>query len=416
MITIVPLILKAKPFMSALHHNLDLPEPSTDLAEHSERVQDFIREVIEQGGGEIPFCHFMELALYAPNLGYYSAGNQKLGVGGDFVTAPEISSLFSFSLAKQVAQILQKSAGDVIEFGAGSGIMAADMLLELERLGQLPEHYYIIEVSADLRQRQQQTMQNKIPELANRVEWLDELPDLFSGVVVANELLDAMPVHRFVMREGVAHEVMVAWDELTGQFQTTERLITNPRLLAEIEELQQLYALPDGYSSELNLNAIDWVSTMGERLQTGAIILIDYGYPRHDYYLPQRTDGTLLCHYQHRAHPNPLIFVGIQDITAHVNFTAIADAALSARLHVHGFASQSNFLLGCGITDYLSKLIQFDATDDSGNLARQIEATNQLKKLTMPDEMGESFKVICLSRGIDIPLLGFSIRDERHRL
>ena len=221
--------------MSTLHHNLDLPEPSTDLAEHSERVQDFIREVIEQGGGEISFCRFMELALYAPNLGYYSAGNQKLGAGGDFITAPEISALFSFSLAKQVAQILQKAGGDVIEFGAGSGVMAADMLLELERLGQLPEHYYIIEVSADLRQRQQQTIQNNIPELVGRVEWLDELPDLFSGVVVANELLDAMPVHRFVIREGVAHEVMVAWDELTGQFQTTEKLVSDSRLRSEIE-------------------------------------------------------------------------------------------------------------------------------------------------------------------------------------
>ena len=398
--------------MSTLHHNLDLPEPSTDLAEHSERVQDFIREVIEQGGGEISFCRFMELALYAPNLGYYSAGNQKLGAGGDFITAPEISALFSFSLAKQVAQILQKAGGDVIEFGAGSGVMAADMLLELERLGQLPEHYYIIEVSADLRQRQQQTIQNNIPELVGRVEWLDELPDLFSGVVVANELLDAMPVHRFVIREGVAHEVMVAWDELTGQFQTTEKLVSDSRLRSEIEQLQQLYELPNGYSSEINLNAIDWVVTMGECLQTGAIILIDYGYPRYDYYLPQRTDGTLLCHFQHRAHPNPLILAGIQDITAHVDFTAIADAALEVGLHVHGFANQSNFLIGCGITDYLSRMTQFDSED----LTKQIELTNQLKNLIMPDEMGESFKVICLSRDIEIPLLGFSIRDDRNRL
>ncbi len=394
--------------MSALQHNLDLPEPSTDLAEHSERVQDFICEVIEQAGGEIPFCRFMALALYAPNLGYYSAGNQKLGVGGDFITAPEISSLFSVSLAKQIAQILHQAGGDVIEFGAGSGIMAADMLLELERLKQLPERYYIIEVSADLRQRQQQTIAEKAPGLSDRVEWLDELPKQVTGVVVANELLDAMPVHRFVMRDSVANEVMVAWDELSRQFQTTEQPITEPRLHSEITQLQ----LPDGYSSEINLNANDWVATMGKSLQTGAIILIDYGYPRHDYYHPQRTDGTLLCHYQHRAHPNPLILAGIQDITAHVDFTAIADTALDAGLHVHGFADQCNFLLGCGITDYLSRMIQFD----SKNTKAQIEVTNQLKKLTLPDEMGESFKVICLSKGVDIPLLGFSIRDDRNRL
>ena len=402
--------------MSALHHNLELPEPSAELAEHSERVQGFIREAIEQGGGEIPFCRFMELALYSPNLGYYSVGTQKLGAGGDFVTAPEISSLFSFALAKQVAQILQQSAGDVIEFGAGSGTMAADMLLELERLGQLPEHYYIIEVSADLRHRQQKTIAGKAPKLIERVEWLEQLPDSMSGVVVANELLDAMPVHRFIIRDGRPHEVMVAWDELSGQFQTTEQLITDPRLRSEIERLQQRYELPNGYSSEINLNALDWVATMGERLQAGAIILIDYGYPRHDYYRPQRTGGTLLCHYQHRAHPNPLIFAGIQDITAHVDFTAIADAALDAGLHVHGFASQSNFLLGCGITDSLSRMLQFDATNDSGDLTKQIELANQLKKLTMPGEMGESFKVICLSRDLEIPLLGFAIRDDRNRL
>ena len=176
--------------------------------------------------------------------------------------------------------------------------------------------------------------------------------------------------------------------------------------------MQQLYELPNGYSSEINLNAIDWVVTMGECLQTGAIILIDYGYPRYDYYLPQRTDGTLLCHFQHRAHPNPLILAGIQDITAHVDFTAIADAALEVGLHVHGFANQSNFLIGCGITDYLSRMTQFDSED----LTKQIELTNQLKNLIMPDEMGESFKVICLSRDIEIPLLGFSIRDDRNRL
>lgn len=398
--------------MSALHHNLELPEPSAELLQHSERVQVSICEAIERSGGEISFCRFMELALYTPNLGYYSVGTQKLGAGGDFVTAPEISSMFSFALAKQLAQILARSGGDLLEFGAGSGRMAADMLLELARLEQLPEHYYIIEVSADLRQRQQQTIDERVPELADRVEWLDQLPDSITGVVVANELLDAMPVHRFVMREGVAHEVMVAWDESSQQFRTTDRLITEERLLAEIGRLQLPTDLIDGYSSEINLNAGDWVATVGERVQAGAIILIDYGYPRHDYYLPQRTDGTLLCHFQHRAHPNPLILAGIQDITAHVDFTAIADAALDAGLHVHGFASQSNFLLGCGITDYLNRMVQFDSED----LTKQIELANQLKKLTMPGEMGESFKVIALSRELEIPLLGFSIRDDRNRL
>lgn len=402
--------------MSTIQQNLDLPTPPAALAEHAERVRDHIREVVQKNGGELSFCRFMELALYAPNLGYYSVGNQKLGVGGDFVTAPEISPLFSFALARQVAQVLQQSGGDVLEFGAGSGLMAADMLLELERLGQLPAHYYIIEVSADLRRRQQQTIAEKVPGLLERVEWLDELPQSINGVVVANELLDAMPVHRFVIRDGAPHEVMVAWDERSEQFQTTEQPVTDSRLYTEIEQLQLLFNLADGYSSEINLNANDWVTTMEERLQTGAIFLIDYGYSRHDYYLPQRSEGTLLCHYQHRAHPNPLILTGIQDITAHVDFTAIADAAFDAGLHVHGFATQGNFLLGCGITDYLGEAVEFAGGGDKVDMVQKIEITNQLKKLTMPTEMGESFKVIALTHNVEIPLSGFSIRDDRNRL
>ena len=394
--------------MSPQLHSLDLPEPSAELAAHSERVSNSIRGEIEQSGGTLPFWRFMELALYAPNLGYYSAGNQKLGEGGDFITAPELTSLFSFSLAKQMAQILSISGGGVIEFGAGSGVMAADILLELERLNQLPDHYYIIEVSADLRGRQQETIIDRVPNLIDRVEWLDKLPESIQGVVVANELLDAMPVHRFVMRDSVPYEVMVAWDEGSKQFQTMEELIVDPRLRSAIEQLQ----LPDGYSSEINLNASDWIATIGERLQGGAILLVDYGYSRHDYYHPQRAEGTLLCHFQHRAHPNPLIYPGIQDITAHVDFTAIADAALEAGLHVPGYANQANFLLGCGITDYLNRAVQYENRD----MVQQVEITNQLKKLTMPGEMGEIFKVIILSRGIDTPLIGFSIRDDRNRL
>ncbi|MCW8826281.1 MAG: SAM-dependent methyltransferase, partial [Gammaproteobacteria bacterium] len=260
----------------------------------------------------------------------------------------------------------------------------------------------------DLRQRQQTTISSRAAELLERVVWLDELPESICGVVVANELLDAMAVHRFVMREAVPHEVMVVWDDASQIFQTIEEPISDSRLRRQIEAL----GLPDGYSSELNLNAIDWIATLGERLQTGAILLVDYGHAHADYYHQQRSEGTLLCHYQHRAHPNPLIFVGIQDITAHVDFTAVADAALETGLHVHGYTNQANFLLGCGITEYLGQMVSFD----EGSMAQQIEVTNQLKKLTMPGEMGESFKVIMLTRGIDIPLIGFSVRDDRNRL
>ncbi len=406
--------------MSIIEQNLDLPAPSEALAEHADHARDYIREVIEQNGGEISFCRFMALALYAPNLGYYSVGTHKLGRGGDFITAPEISSLFSFSLARQVAQILQQGATDVIEFGAGSGVMAADMLLELERLGQLPEHYRIIEVSSDLRSRQRQTIATKVPELSTRVEWLDELPKTMNGIVIANELLDAMPIHRFVIRNNRPCEVMVAWDEQTGQFQTTERPATDQPLCREIEQLQRLFDLPDGYSSEINLNAINWITTMAARLQSGVIILIDYGHSRHHYYNRHRSTGTLLCHYQHRAHPNPLILTGIQDITAHVDFTAVADAALAAGLHVHGFTTQSNFLLGCGITDYLARGCEAGHRSGSGDNGegriKEIETANQLKRLTLPTEMGERFKVIALSRNVKIPLIGFSMGDDRNRL
>ena len=383
----------------------ELPPPDAAQQAHSERLQAHIREALEANGGRIDFAHFMQLALYAPGLGYYSAGSRKFGEAGDFITAPERSALFSRALARQCQEVLARIGGDLLEFGAGSGVMAADILAELERLDSLPEHYYILEISADLRERQRETITRKVPQLAGRVVWLDALPERFEGVVLGNELLDAMPVHRFCIRDGEPHELFVKWDG--ERFQLNAAPVEGA-LLPRLQALQEAFALTDGYESEINLLAEEWVAGLGRWLTRGVALLIDYGFPRSEYYHPQRTGGTLMCHYRHRAHDDALILIGLQDITAHVDFTAVAEAAQAAGLAVRGFANQANFLLGCGLTELLAA--------EEGDTRTRLTLSAEVKSLTLPAEMGELFKVIALSRGWDGGLRGFSLRDERRRL
>jgi SAM-dependent MidA family methyltransferase len=385
----------------------ELPLPPPEAQAHSGKLQSLIRDEIEAVGGHIGFDRFMELALYAPGLGYYSAGSHKLGEAGDFVTAPEISALFSRCLARQCAEVLGGiGGGDILEFGAGSGVMAADILAELEQLGCLPEQYFILELSADLRQRQQQTIETKVPQLAGRVAWLETLPEEgFSGVVLANEVLDAMPVHRFVLHNGQPHELCVVWN---GQGFVLEEGAPDAALFTRLKKLQQEYALPDGYSSEINLRAEEWVQSLGSVLQQGVVLLIDYGFPQREFYHPQRHEGTLMCHYRHRAHGDALRLVGLQDITAHVDFTAVAEAALEANLGVRGFTNQANFLIANGLMELLS--------GDEGGMQEQLTLAAQVKRLTMPGEMGELFKVMALTRGWEGGLRGFSLRDDRGKL
>lgn len=372
-----------------------LPAPSPDAQRHSDALAEMTRGEIAAAGGWLPFARYMDLALYAPGLGYYSAGASKLGAEGDFITAPELSSLFGRSLARQAAQVLKETGGDILELGAGSGKLAADLLGELEQMGALPNRYRILDVSADLRQRQKELLEARLPHLAGRVEWLDELPERFTGLILGNEVLDALPVHVVAWRDGQVFERGVVLQD--GTFAWDERPAENPTLLATAQAVE----VPDGYVSEICLAAPGLVRSLAERLEQGALLFLDYGFPSAEYYHPQRRQGTLICHYRHHAHDDPFYLPGLQDITAHVDFSAVAEAGVEAGLDLLGYASQAHFLINCGITDLLAEIPAEDAV-------AYLPRAKEVQKLLSPAEMGELFKVIALGRGISTPLPGFA--------
>ncbi len=380
-----------------------LPPPTAEEQALSARLQQRIRAEIAAAGGAISFARFMDLALYAPGLGYYTAGKTKFGAAGDFTTAPELGSLFARCLARQCQAILAElGGGDILEAGAGSGALAADLLLELETLGALPQRYLILELGPELRARQAETLRARAPQHLERVHWLDRLPDGVRGIVLANELLDALPVERFMVTETGVDRLDVAWEN--GRF-AWRRQPAAAAVRARIEPL----ALPPGYVSEINLQAEAWVRSVADVLRQGVMLLIDYGFPRAEFYHPQRADGTLMCHYRHRAHDDPLILAGLQDITAHVDFSAIAAAGINAGLRLLGYTSQAAFLIGGGLE-------RLAASSDPGDVRAHLALTGQIKKLTLPHEMGELYKVIALARGIQEPLPGFVQHDRRGRL
>ena len=381
-----------------------LPAPSAAEQAHSAVLTEYIRREIDAHGGAIDFSRFMELALYAPGLGYYSAGRQKFGAAGDFVTAPELGSLFARCLAQPCAQILVALGDtDILEAGAGSGALAADLLHELEALNSLPRNYLILELSAELRARQTQTLKLKVPHLFDRVHWLDTLPAKgFRGIVFGNELLDAMPVERFRMTAAGLQQLQVGWKE--DRFVWRERSAD-----AALQRRIGALCLPEHYTSEINFYAEAWVGSVADRLAEGVVLLVDYGFPRAEFYHPQRAGGTLMCHYRHRAHADPLIGVGLQDITAHVDFTAIAEAGCAAGLELLGYTSQASFLLDCDLEKIMS-------ASDPNDVRAHLALTQQIKKLTLPQEMGELVKVMALGRGLDMPLAGFRRQDRRTRL
>ena len=354
-------------------------------------------------GQAIPFAEFMHLALYTPEHGYYSSCLPKLGKQGDFITAPELSPLFGKTLANQCRQVFNMLDSPVLfEFGAGTGALCVALLEQLEVLGSLPEHYYILEVSAHLRHRQNELVQQKIPHLLPRITWLDQWPDTpFNGVVLANEVLDAMPVHRFMKTDQGIMESYVAFNE-QNQLVEVFKPCQNQRLLEYINQRLVISSVP--YLSEVNLFIDDWVLKNYHMLNQGVVFLIDYGFPRQEYYHPDRNQGTLMCHYQHRSHPNPLMHPGEQDITAHVDFTHVAEAAQQAGFHVAGYTNQASFLLA---NDLLGLLGDLD------NNREQINAKQVIKQLTHPSEMGELFKVIALSKKINSALNGFQLQDKR---
>jgi SAM-dependent MidA family methyltransferase len=376
-----------------------LPLPGAEAAALSARLRERIAGEIRSAGGWLPFARYMELALYAPGLGYYMAGAAKLGTGGDFVTAPELTPLFARAVARQVGQFIEAGLDTVLELGAGSGRMAADLLLELQRMDRRPRHYIILENSAELRERQRARLADA--KSAARIEWLDSLPSQLTGVVLANEVLDALPVHLVAWRDGAIHERGVTTQ--ADAFVWEER-VADPALLAAAQAIE----VDAPYLSEIGLHAEGLAATLAQRLQRGAMLFIDYGFGQREYYHPQRDHGTLMCHYRHRAHDDPFFFPGLQDITAHVNFSAIARAAARAGASLLGYTNQAQFLVNCGLTALLAET----SPDQSARYLPQAAAVN---RLVSPAEMGELFKVIALGKSVDFQPLGFA-RGELSRL
>ncbi len=382
-----------------------LPEPDDAAKASSLALSRRIAGEIEANGGWLPFARYMELALHCPGLGYYGGGSRKFGTsdeGGDFVTAPEITPLFGQALAAQVAQIMLAAEPVVLEVGAGSGRLAADLLSALQAGGETPARYLILELSGELRERQRETLAAAVPELLDRVRWLDALPERFSGCVLGNELLDAMPAHAVAWREDGLKERGVTMAD--GRFGWAERPAADFLAAAAAE-----IPVRAPYVGELGLIAAGWTAEWGERLVEGALLLIDYGLPRHEYYHPDRNGGTLRCHYRHRSHDDPFWWPGLSDITSHVDFTAIAEAGHGAGLDVLGYTSQANFLINCGLGDLLTA--RRETSEVSG-----LRAARAAQMLISPNEMGELFKVIALGRGMATPLLGFGRGDRLHTL
>ena len=366
-----------------------LPEPEADALAASALLQQRIRAELKAGGNWIGFERYMALALYEPGLGYYAGGAAKLGAPGDFATAPELGTLFARTLARQVAQLLQPGEA-VLEFGAGSGALAEALIGELA-----PEHYLILETSAELRARQE-------ARLGTRARWIERLPEKFRGVMLANEVADAMPAHALAWRENGVAERGVG--EIEGRFAWADRPAAG-ELLAAARRIE----VPVPYESEIGLMARAWMKLVGARLERGALLLIDYGFPEREYYHPQRAMGTLMCHYRHRAHDDVFFHPGLQDISAHLDFTALARAAREAGLEVLGYASQAGFLVDCGVTEVLGR-------EDPADVARYAPLAAEAHRLLSPAEMGELFKVLAVGRGVPRPLLGFANCDRSHRL
>jgi SAM-dependent MidA family methyltransferase len=383
-----------------------LPEPDAAAREHSARVRAAVAAAIDARAGFLPMRDYVELVLYAPGLGYYAAGAHKLGAAGDFTTAPELTPLFAQALAPQVAEILATTPSrEIVELGAGSGRLAIDLAGALESLGAAPASYAIVETSPDLRERQRDAVMRELPAWRDRVRWLDAPPARIDGAILMNEVLDAIPPHVVARVGGVLHErgVTLARD---GSLTVADRVLGEPAVAAAACERFP----PDGdYASEINLAAEALVEDLGRRLAGGALVAIDYGFPRREYYHPDRRTGTLMAHYRHRATIDPFIWPGLADLTSHVDFTAVAEAGARAGLGVAGYASQAAFLIGGGILDRL-------AATGAPTTAAYLRAASAVQVLLSPAEMGELVKVIALERGTAVRWPAFARGDASHKL
>ena len=387
-----------------------LKQPDPAQISHSKRLLTLIKQEIFESAGQISFERYMEMALYAPGLGYYSVGTEKLGEAGDFITAPMLGQQFAHCLAKQVAEIKQNFHGhfDVMEFGAGTGQLALDFLNRSNQLFDLPDRYIIIETSPDLKNRQQQLFKSAGAEFLDVVHWYDVLPEeKITGVIIANEVLDAMPVIRFqISEDAVAQEMGV---KLQGE-NLVHTLLDNPLSLGIQEKLSQ-YSLPSGYQGEYGQQGQAWIRSIAESLASGVVLLVDYGFPGAEYYHPDRQQGSLMCHYQHIAHGDAFYYPGLQDITAHVDFSAIAEVANSVGMSTIGYCGQGSFLLSLGLLD---DLIESQKTQT--NTKQSMMLSQEIKKLTLPHEMGELFKVMALGKNYKQPLSGFEMQNHSGRL
>ena len=383
-----------------------LPVPDPAALAHSEQLRAHIAEAILAAGGWLPFSRYMALALYAPGLGYYAAGSTKFGAAGDFVTAPGLTPLFGQTVARTVAAVLvvlAETGGDVLELGAGEGHLAADLLNGLADLEALPSRYYILEVSADLRVRQQARLAKCASPWLDRVVWLETLPTAFTGVILGNELLDALPVDVLHRRnEGIEERGVVLAED--GQFAWADQPASN----AELQALGGLFPAVDDYVSEVSLAVPALIRSLAACLERGALLFFDYGFPRAEFYHPQRAQGTLMCHYRHHSHADPFWLPGLNDITAHVDFSAVAEAGEQAGLELLGYTSQGAYLLQAGLLDQLADL-------EVGTPA-YLRAVVAVQKLLQPHEMGELFKVIAMGRGVSVALPGFAGNDRGHAL
>jgi len=390
-----------------------LPEPSQEQVAHSRQLQKVIQAAITEQGGQIGFDQYMAMALYQPGLGYYAAGAQKFGEAGDFITSPEVSPLFAQSLARQVMQVFTELTEPVlIEFGAGSGILAADLLLELEALDALPEAYWIVELSAELQQRQEETIRKYCAHLAGKVIWLQRLPEqAVNAVVIANEVLDAMPVVCFEKQQGELYRRTICNE---GDRLAWDNKIADEELHSAITAIETSIERPlaENYRSEFNPSVSPWLKSLTAVIDKGLVLLIDYGYDAAQYYSDERNMGTLMCYYRHRAHDDVFFYPGLQDITAFVDFTAVAEAALKADFEVMGYTTQSQFLFGAGLPEIFERKM----AESADNVKKQMHLSQQVKTLTLPGEMGEKFKVMALGKELEPGLIGFSLADYRTRL
>jgi len=391
-----------------MHSMLKLPNLGEAAASHSQKLEKHIKQHLKENHNYLSFAAFMELALYAPGLGYYSAGSQKFGQAGDFVTAAEISPLFSHCLGRYWQQLLVEfQQADILEVGGGSGRMCCDLLKFLEHSKALPQRYFILDLSADLKARQRELLARECPGLLPRVQWIDKFPQSFKGLILANELLDAMPVQCFSWQAAKLMEWGVSLSEGQLQWQLKQPSLSLAQAIDELPaSLKE--AWHQGYRSEINLNLKPWLGSLSQILHQGVVLLIDYGFNETEYYHPDRQGGTLMCHYRHHAHGDPFFLPGLQDITSHVNFSAVAKAARELDLELLGYTTQADFLLGLGLAEAFSEVQQATCSD--------FKLSNQINLLTSPAEMGELFKVMALGRGVSLPLPSFLANSGRHMM